>query len=110
MTGYSSLGAVRRELESAIAELRSSVARVRAQAEPTHQEREAFVRAALSGALGADMRELGRRLDAGEVAWSEVLGGTAPDSHLLGEYVGRMLDQYGGFRESRAAGESGEVT
>jgi hypothetical protein len=95
MTRPSALDTVRRELESAIAELRSSVAIVRARAAPTDQEREAFVGQALSGALGAHMFELGRRLRAGDTTWAGVLEGTSPDSEMLREHARRMLDEHG---------------
>jgi hypothetical protein len=93
MTSQGPVDAVRRELRAAVADLRSSLARV--SAGPSPQDRSEFERQALRGVLGPDARELAHRLGAGLTTWDRVLRGTSSDADLLAEHLGRMLSEHG---------------
>jgi hypothetical protein len=89
MTGPASVEQLRRQLQAATADLRSSLAQVRTRVRPSTEAGEEFERHALAGELGPDARELARRLRAGRTTWDEVLAGASPDAELLGQHVAR---------------------
>jgi hypothetical protein len=103
MTGPSTVAAARLELRTALADLRSSLAQVRAG--PSRQAREEFERQALGGAFGADARVLAHRLRAGLATWEGVLTGTTPDAQLLCEHLHRMADTHGAAVRAALASE-----
>ena len=50
---------------------------------------------ALGGTLGADMRTLAERVQAGATTWAAVFDGTSPDVDLARSHVARMAETHG---------------
>jgi hypothetical protein len=87
-------------VDAAHAELREALGALRlaldaARARRRTDETVALQRQALSGALGADMRTLARRVQGGATTWAEVFDGTSPDVDLARSHVARMAERYG---------------
>ena len=81
------------ELREALGALRLALDAARARRRT--DETVALQRQALSGALGADMRTLARRVQGGATTWAEVFDGTSPDVDLARSHVARMAERYG---------------
>jgi len=86
-------------VDAAHAELREALGALRlaldaARARRRTDETAALQGQALSGTLGADMRTLAERVQAGATTWAAVFDGTSPDVDLARSHVALMAETH----------------
>ena len=81
------------ELEVTMANARVALDRVRSQPVHSPDERRQLQQDAASGALGRDMQELARHVEAGRTSWGEVFEGSTEYAGLFEAHVTRMADE-----------------
>lgn len=74
--------------------VRSHMAQVASTPVHTPEERQQLHNDAASGRLGPEMRELARRVDAGDTTWADVFEGESPYSELLTGHLDAMVEEY----------------
>jgi len=85
--------AARTQLDVALAQAERDLARFKRENQPTPEEQRQLHEAAQRGDLGEDMRELARRIDAGEDSWQAVFAGESPNIDLLRGHIQRMVSE-----------------
>lgn len=92
---------LRAQLEVDLSTFRTTLEGVRAHmaqvaSTPVHtpEERQQLHNDAASGRLGPEMRELARRIDAGDTTWADVFEGESPYSDLLTGHLDTMVEEY----------------
>jgi hypothetical protein len=87
------LRAAMAELDHVIDRAQEDLYRFQRDNQPTREELQALQDAARRGELGDDMRELARRIEAGQDSWRAVFAGESPNAALLRGHLDRMAEQ-----------------